>query len=67
MGYRVIVCADACADPDPEAHAALVDRTRLPTSWLGLWRIANVLPTAEIPLLAADEDRPQGPARASDQ
>ncbi|MBL7500352.1 cysteine hydrolase [Frankia sp. CNm7] len=47
-GYEVIVCADACADPDPGAHAALVDQSVFPQSWLGLWRIARVLPTVEI-------------------
>lgn len=48
IGYEVTVCADACADPDPRAHAALVDETVFPQSWLGLWRIARVLPAAQI-------------------
>lgn len=48
IGYRVTVCADACADPDPGAHAALTDESVFPTSWLGLWRIAGVLPAARI-------------------
>jgi nicotinamidase-related amidase len=48
VGYQVTVCADACADPDPGAHAALVDQSVFPQSWLGLWRIARVLPTAQI-------------------
>jgi nicotinamidase-related amidase len=48
IGYRVTVCADACADMDPGAHAALVDDSVFPQSWLGLWRIARVLPTAQI-------------------
>ena len=48
IGYQVTVCADACADPDPGAHAALVDDTVFPESWLGLWRIARVLPAARI-------------------
>jgi nicotinamidase-related amidase len=43
IGYRVTVGADACADPDPRAHAALVDQSVFPQSWLGLWRIARVL------------------------
>jgi nicotinamidase-related amidase len=47
-GYQVTVCADACADPDPGAHAALVDESVFPQSWLGLWRIARVLPAAQI-------------------
>jgi nicotinamidase-related amidase len=47
-GYRVTVCADACADPDPGAHAALTDEDIFPKSWLGLWRIARVLPAAKI-------------------
>jgi nicotinamidase-related amidase len=47
-GYRVTVCADACADPDPGAHAALLDDSVFPESWLGLWRIARVLPAARI-------------------
>jgi nicotinamidase-related amidase len=51
-GYRVTVCADACADPDPGAHAALTDENVFPASWLGLWRIARVLPAARIGELA---------------
>lgn len=47
-GYQVTVCADACADPEPGAHAALVDDSVFPQSWLGLWRIARVLPAARI-------------------
>jgi nicotinamidase-related amidase len=47
-GFEVTVAADACADPDPAAHAALVDQSVFPQSWLGLWRIARVLPTAQI-------------------
>ena len=58
VGYHVIVCADACADPDPEAHAALIDRKIFASSWLGLWRIANVLSTADIPLFT-----PPGPGQ----
>jgi nicotinamidase-related amidase len=54
-GYRVIVCADACADPDPQAHAALVDETVFPQSWLGLWRIARVLPANQISELGAPQ------------
>ncbi len=48
VGYEVIICADACADPDPQAHAALLDESVFPKSWIGLWRIARVLPSAEI-------------------
>jgi nicotinamidase-related amidase len=48
VGYEVTVCADACADPDPRAHAALVDESIFPHSWLGLWRIARVLPAAHV-------------------
>jgi nicotinamidase-related amidase len=51
VGYRVTICTDACADPDPQAHAALVDEHVFPESWLGLWRIAAVRPTVEIPEL----------------
>jgi nicotinamidase-related amidase len=47
-GYQVTVCVDACADPDPAAHAALTDENVFPGSWLGLWRIARVLPAARI-------------------
>jgi len=54
IGYRVTVCADACADPDPGAHAALLDEAVFPESWLGLWRIARVLPASQISELAAD-------------
>lgn len=53
VGYEVTVCADACADPDPRAHAALVDETVFPHSWLGLWRIARVLPAAQVSELAS--------------
>lgn len=52
IGYKVTVCADACGDPDPQAHAALVDDSVFPRSWLGLWRIARVLPAARIEQLA---------------
>jgi nicotinamidase-related amidase len=48
VGYDVIICADACADMDPGAHAALLDESVFPQSWIGLWRIARVLPSAEI-------------------
>lgn len=51
VGYRVIVCADACDDPEPRAHAALVDERVFPQSWLGLWRIAKVAQTSEIEVL----------------
>jgi nicotinamidase-related amidase len=53
IGYRVTVCADACADMDAGAHAALLDQAVFPTSWLGLWRIARVLPAAQIDELAS--------------
>ncbi|MEV0618868.1 cysteine hydrolase [Nonomuraea sp. NPDC050404] len=48
LGYQVAVCANACADPDPQAHAALVDTTIFPDSWLGLWRIARMVHPAEV-------------------
>ena len=60
VGYHVIVCADACADPDPDVHAALVDQAIYPSSWLGLWRIANVLNAADIPLIGAASIRRHG-------
>jgi len=44
IGYRVTVCADA----------ALLDEAVFPESWLGLWRIARVLPASQISELAAD-------------
>jgi len=47
-GYQVTVCADACADPDPDAHAGLGDAAVFPRSWLGMWRIARVRPAAQI-------------------
>jgi nicotinamidase-related amidase len=48
IGHEVTVCADACADPDPQANAALLDESVFPNSWIGLWRIARVLPSTEI-------------------
>jgi len=48
IGYEVIVCADACADPDPQVDAALLDESTFPNSWIGLWRIARVLPSTKI-------------------
>ncbi|OHV30462.1 MULTISPECIES: cysteine hydrolase family protein [Pseudofrankia] len=48
VGYQVTVCAEACADPDPRAHAALLDESVHPQSWLGLWRIADVLNTSQV-------------------
>jgi nicotinamidase-related amidase len=53
IGYQVIVCADACGDPDPGAHAALTDAAVFPDSWIGLWRIASVLPVEQISALRA--------------
>lgn len=53
VGYEVVVCADACADPDPLAHAALVDESVFPKSWIGLWRIARVVKSDEIGDLAS--------------
>lgn len=49
IGFEVAVCADACADPDQNAHAALLDRSVHPESWLGLWRIADVIDSTAIP------------------
>ncbi|MET7457250.1 cysteine hydrolase [Streptomyces sp. NPDC005574] len=43
VGYEVVVCADACADPDARAHAALVEESVFPDSWLGLRRIARMV------------------------
>ncbi|GAA3624905.1 hypothetical protein GCM10022419_133090 [Nonomuraea rosea] len=48
IGYRVSICADACADPDPQAHSALVDESIFPDSWLGLWRIAHIMQSGEV-------------------
>jgi nicotinamidase-related amidase len=48
VGYEVTVCADACADPDPQAHAALLDESVFPKSWIGLWRITRVRQSTEI-------------------
>jgi nicotinamidase-related amidase len=53
IGYEVAVCTDACADPDPQAHAALVDESIFPESWIGLWRIARMVGSAEISDLTA--------------
>jgi nicotinamidase-related amidase len=52
VGYEVVLCADACADPDPGAHAALLDESVFPKSWIGLWRIARVVKSEEISDLA---------------
>ena len=49
VGYEVIVCADACADPDERAQAALLDETVFPASWIGLWRIARVVQADDLP------------------
>jgi nicotinamidase-related amidase len=50
VGYNVVVCSDACSD-QPATHAALIDPTVHADSWLGLWRIATVVPAAEISVL----------------
>ncbi|GAB1822862.1 cysteine hydrolase family protein [Herbidospora sp. RD11066] len=47
IGYEVAVCADACADPDAGAHAALVDTSVFPESWIGLWRLARMVRSGE--------------------
>jgi isochorismate hydrolase len=62
IGYQVTVCADACADPDPGAHAALLDESIFPDSWLGLWRIARVLPAARIAELVGRNNGGKGSA-----
>jgi nicotinamidase-related amidase len=48
VGYEVVVCAAACADPDPQVQAALLDKSVFPQSWLGLWRIARILPSIDL-------------------
>jgi nicotinamidase-related amidase len=48
IGYEVAVCADACADPDPQVHAALVDESVFPGSWIGLWRLARIVRPADV-------------------
>ncbi|GAA3218727.1 cysteine hydrolase [Actinocorallia longicatena] len=48
IGYQVAICADACADPDAQAHAALLDPSVFPDSWLGLWRIARITTSADV-------------------
>jgi nicotinamidase-related amidase len=54
VGYEVAVCADACADPDPGAHSALVDKSVFPESWIGLWRLARMVKSTEITDLSRD-------------
>jgi nicotinamidase-related amidase len=44
-GYRAIVVADGCSDPDEEVHKLLTEPAYHPTSWVGLWRIAEVVPS----------------------
>ncbi|MFI1359519.1 isochorismatase family protein [Streptomyces sp. NPDC020898] len=51
IGYKVTVVADACDDPDAEVNAVLLDESVAPKSWIGLWRIADVLPGDGIPEL----------------
>jgi nicotinamidase-related amidase len=51
IGYEIVVCADACDDPDPAVHAALTDDKVFPDSWIGLWRIATVQAATEIDAL----------------
>ncbi|MFJ1969423.1 cysteine hydrolase family protein [Streptomyces sp. NPDC087903] len=48
VGYEVLICTDACADPDPQVHAALVDESVFPSSWLGLWRIARMVDSSAV-------------------
>jgi nicotinamidase-related amidase len=48
VGYEVAVCAAACADPDPGAHAALTDQSVFPESIIGLWCIARIVEIADI-------------------
>ncbi|UIX33215.1 cysteine hydrolase family protein [Streptomyces sp. GQFP] len=50
-GLKVTVVADACDDPDPQVNALLLDESVAPKSWVGLWRVADVLSAAEIPEL----------------
>ncbi len=45
LGYKIVVVADACSDPDPEVHRILTEPVH-DASWIGLWRLADVV-TAE--------------------
>ena len=47
-GYRVIVVADGCSDPDEDVHGLLTDSTAHSDSWVGLWRIAEVASSAAV-------------------
>lgn len=47
LGYRVIVAEDACSDPDDAVHALLTTPVHK-DSWVGLWRVAEVVTTDEV-------------------
>lgn len=47
LGYRMVVAEDACSDPEDAVHA-LLTTPQHPQSWIGLWRIAEVAPSAAI-------------------
>ncbi len=46
-GYHLVVVTDACADPHPDVHAALTEPVH-GDSWLGLWRLGEVMTAAEV-------------------
>ncbi len=47
VGFRTIVVTDGCSDPDPQMHDVLTRPTETP-SWIGLWKIAELITADEI-------------------
>lgn len=45
-GYRMIVVEDACSDPEDAVHALLTTPVHK-DSWVGLWRFADIVTTAQ--------------------
>lgn len=46
-GFRMIVVSDACSDMDPKVHEILTREVDT-QSWIGLWKMAELLTTDEI-------------------
>lgn len=46
-GYKVFIVEDCCSDPDAAVHELLTTPVH-PNSWVGLWRVAEIVTAAQI-------------------
>lgn len=47
LGYRMLVVEDACSDPDEAVHALLTTPVHK-DSWVGLWRVAEIVSADQV-------------------